>query len=239
MASGQFLSPLSNHREDEYGGSRENRCRFVIEVLKTVRAAAPKCVIELRISGSELSKGGYDLEEGVELCKLLEPYVDMFQISVGVMEDLFIWIIMHPSMFLPDGCNVYLAEAVKKAVKKPVSCVGALGDPDQLEEILSSGKADLVCLARSLVADPELPNKVRDGLTAQIRPCLRCFSCHGLMLKTRNIRCAVNPEIGCEYDVLRQLPAKHPHQVAVVGGGPGGMQAAITAARAGTYRYAL
>ena len=121
----QFLSPLSNHREDEYGGSRENRCRFVIEVLKTVRAAAPKCVIELRISGSELSKGGYDLEEGVALCKLLEPYVDMFQISVGVMEDLFTWIIMHPSMFLPDGCNVYLAEAVKKAVKKPVSCVGA------------------------------------------------------------------------------------------------------------------
>lgn len=229
----QFLSPLSNHRTDAYGGSRENRCRFIIEVLEAVRAAAPKCVIELRISGSELTKEGYDINEGVELCKMLEPYVDMFQISVGVMEDLFTWIIMHPSMFVPDGCNVYLAEAVKHAVKKPVSCVGALGDPEQLEEILASGKADLVCLARSLVADPELPNKVQDGKTSQIRPCLRCFSCHGQMLKTRNIRCAVNPDIGYEYDALRRGPARHRHKIAVVGGGPGGMQAAITAAERG------
>ncbi len=229
----QFLSPLSNHREDEYGGSRENRCRYVIEVLKAVRAAAPKCVIELRISGSELTKGGYDLQEGIALCRLLEPYVDVFQVSVGVMEDLFTWIIMHPSMFVPDGCNVYLAEAIKKAVKKPVSCVGALGDADQLEEILASGKADLVCLARSLVADPELPNKVAEGRISEIRPCLRCFSCHGQMLKTRNIRCTVNPQIGREYDSLREIPARHRHKIAVVGGGPGGMQAAITAAERG------
>lgn len=230
---GQFLSPLSNHREDEYGGSRENRCRFVIEVLKAVRQGAPKCLIEVRISGSELTKGGYDLDEGVELCKLLEPYVDLYNVSAGVMEDLYTWIIMHPSMFLPQGCNVYLAEAVKKAVNKPVSCVGAISDPDKMVEILENGQADLIALGRALVADPDLPNKLKSGKTDEIRRCLRCYSCQGQMMKTRNILCTVNPVIGQEYDAKYRLPAAHKHKVAVIGGGPGGMQAAITCAERG------
>ena len=230
---GQFLSELSNHRTDEYGGSRENRCRYIIEILQAVRAAAPKCLIEIRISGSELTKGGYDINEGVEICKLLEPYVDLVNVSAGVMEDLFTWIIMHPSMFVDHGCNVYLAEAVKKAIKKPVSCVGALNDPDKMEEILQSGKADLIALGRALVADPELPNKIRHNQTDRLRYCLHCFSCHGLMLTTRNIRCTVNPVIGRELECKYRLPAAHKHKVAVIGGGPGGMQAAITAAERG------
>ncbi|MBQ9270276.1 MAG: FAD-dependent oxidoreductase [Oscillospiraceae bacterium] len=230
---GQFLSELSNHRTDEYGGSRENRCRFVIEVLKAVRQGAPKCLVEIRISGSELTKNGYDVNEGVEICKLLEPYVDLFNVSAGVMEDLYTWILMHPSMFVPDGVNVYLAEAVKKAVSKPVSCVGAIGDPDQMESILENGQADLIAMGRALVADPDLPNKVRDGRTDEIRRCLRCFTCQGQMMKTRNIICAVNPVIGQEYDTKYRLPAAHKHKVAVVGGGPGGMQAAITCAERG------
>lgn len=230
---GQFLSELSNHRTDEYGGSRENRCRFVIEVLKAVRQGAPKCLIEIRISGSELTKNGYDLAEGVEICKLLEPYVDLYNISAGVMEDLYTWILMHPSMFVPDGVNVYLAEAVKKAVKKPVSCVGALGDPDQMESILENGQADLIALGRALVADPMLPTKVREGRTDEIRRCLRCFTCQGQMMKSRNIVCTVNPVIGQEYEVKHMLPAARKHKVAVIGGGPGGMQAAITCAERG------
>ena len=230
---GQFLSELSNHRTDEYGGSRENRARFVIEVLKAVRQGAPKCLIEIRISGSELTKNGYDVAEGVEICKLLEPYVDLYNISAGVMEDLYTWILMHPSMFVPDGCNVYLAEAVKKAVKKPVSCVGAIGDPDQMESILENGQADLIAMGRALVADPDLPNKVRDGRTDEIRRCLRCFTCQGQMMKTRNIICCVNPVIGQEYQIKHMLPALHKHKVAVIGGGPGDMQAAITCAERG------
>ena len=230
---GQFLSPLSNHRTDEYGGSTENRARFVIEILQAVRRGAPKCVIEIRISGSELTAKGYDLEEGVALCKVLEPYVDMFNISAGAMEDLFTWIIMHPSMFVPDGCNVYLAEAVKKAVTKPVTCVGAIGDPDHMEEILESGKADLIGLGRALIADPELPNKVRDGKAGDIRRCLRCYSCFGQMMTTTNILCAVNPIIGQELKAEQLQPAARSHRVAVIGGGPGGMQAAITAAERG------
>ena len=230
---GQFLSELSNHRTDEYGGSRENRARFVIEVLKAVRQGAPKCLIEIRIAGSELTKNGYDVAEGVEICKLLEPYVDLYNISAGVMEDLYTWILMHPSMFVPDGCNVYLAEAVKKAVKKPVSCVGAIGDPDQMESILENGQADLIAMGRALVADPDLPNKVRDGRTDEIRRCLRCFTCQGQMMKTRNIICCVNPVIGQEYQIKHMLPALHKHKVAVIGGGPGGMQAAITCAERG------
>ena len=230
---GQFLSELSNHRTDEYGGSRENRCRFVIEVLQAVKKAAPKCLIEIRISGSELTPNGYDLAEGCEICKVLEPYVDMYNVSAGVMEDLFTWIIMHPSMFVEDGCNVYLAEAIKKVVSKPVSCVGALGDPDQMEEIIASGKADMVALGRGLVADPYLPSKVIAGKPEDIRRCLRCYTCQGQMMKTRNIICCVNPVIGQEYDVKYRLPAAHKHKVAVIGGGPGGMQAAITAAERG------
>jgi 2,4-dienoyl-CoA reductase-like NADH-dependent reductase (Old Yellow Enzyme family)/thioredoxin reductase len=229
----EFLSPLSNHRTDEYGGSRENRCRYVIEVLQAVRKAAPRCLIELRISGDEMTEGGYDLAEGVELCKALEPYVDMFNVSAGVMEDLFTWIIMHPSMFLPDGCNVRLAAAIKKAVKKPVSCVGALGDPDQMEKILADGEADLIALGRGLVADPYLPTKVLENRPQDIRRCLRCYTCQGQMMKTRNIVCAVNPVIGQEYQVAHTLPAAHKHKVAVIGGGPGGMQAAITAKERG------
>ena len=230
---GEFLSELSNHRTDEYGGSRENRCRFVIEVLQAVRQGAPKCLIEIRISGAELTEKGYDVEEGAKICKVLEPYVDMFNISAGVMEDLFTWIIMHPSMFVPDGCNVYLAEAVKKVVSKPVSCVGALGDPDQMEEILRSGKADLIALGRGLVADPDLPKKVISGKKEDIRRCLRCYTCQGQMMKSRNIVCSVNPVIGQEFDAKYRLPAARKHRVAVVGGGPGGMQAAITAAERG------
>ena len=230
---GEFLSELSNHRTDEYGGSRENRCRFVIEVLQTVRKAAPKCLIEIRISGSELTRNGYDLAEGVELCKTLEPYVDLYNISAGVMEDLYTWILMHPSMFVPDGCNVYLAEAVKKAVRKPVSCQGALGDPDHMESILENGQADLISLGRALVADPELPNKVAEGRADEVRRCLRCFTCQGQMMKTRNIICCVNPVIGQEYRIQHILPAARKHRVAVVGGGPGGMQAAITCAERG------
>lgn len=230
---GEFLSELSNHRTDEYGGSRENRCRFVIEVLQAVRQGAPKCLIEIRISGSELTEKGYNVEEGAQICKVLEPYVDMFNISAGVMEDLFTWIIMHPSMFVPDGCNVYLSEAVKKVVSKPVSCVGALGDPDQMEEILRSGKADLIALGRGLVADPDLPKKVIAGKKEDIRRCLRCYTCQGQMMKSRNIICSVNPVIGQEFDAKYRLPAARKHRVAVVGGGPSGMQAAITAAERG------
>ena len=230
---GQFLSPLSNHREDEYGGSPENRCRYVIEILQAVRRGAPDCVIDVRISGSELTKKGYDLAGGVELCRILEPWVDMFNISAGVMEDLFTWIIMHPSMFVPDGCNVYLAEAVKKAVNKPVSCVGAIGNPDMMEEILKSDKADLIALGRGLIADPELPNKVMGDRKDEIRRCLRCFSCQGNMMKDGKILCSVNPVIGQEKAVSEYPAPQKKLRIAVVGGGPGGMQAAITAAQRG------
>ena len=106
----------------------------------------------------------------------------------------------------------------------------ALSDPDKMEEILENGQADLIAMGRALVADPDLPNKVRDGRIDEIRRCLRCYSCQGQMMKTRNILCTVNPVIGQEYDAKYRLPAAHKHKVAVIGGGPGGMQAAITCA---------
>ena len=231
----QFMSPLSNFREDEYGGSVENRCRYTIEICQVIKNAAPKLMLDVRISGDEMTEGGYHIDTGVEIAKLLEPYVDSFNVSVGVNENLFTYITMHPSMFLPHGSNVQYAAAVKAAVKKPVACVGGISDPEQMEQIIATGKADLVALARALVADPDLPQKARLGKDEDIRHCLRCFSCHGEMFKTRNIRCAVNPEIGHEYiAMLREsVPPKEVKKVAVIGGGPAGMQAAITAAQRG------
>ena len=231
----QFMSPLSNFRDDEYGGSLENRCRYVIEICQAIKKAAPRLMLDVRISGDELNENGYHIDTGVEIAKILEPYVDSFNVSVGVNEDLFTFIVMHPSMFLEHGCNVKYAAAVKAAVSKPVSCVGGISDADQMEEILQSGQADLVALGRALVADPDLPNKARKGNDEDIRHCLRCYGCQGQMFKTRNIVCAVNPVIGHEYlEMIRQsIPVKEFKKVAVIGGGPAGMQAAITAAQRG------
>lgn len=166
----QFLSPLFNHREDEYGGSLENRCRFAIRVLKSVReAVGPDFLIEFRMSGSEFTEGGYGLEDGVEIAKMIEPYVDIIHVSAGTYQKTFG--ITHPSMFEEHGRNVFLAAEIKKHVSKPVATIGGLNDPEQLEEIIASGKADIVYMARALLADPFLPRKVVENRPEEIVKC--------------------------------------------------------------------
>lgn len=146
-------------RTDEYGGSLENRCRLDIEVLKAVReAVGPFFPIEFRMSGFELVPEGYGLKEGVEIAKMIEPYVDIIHVSAGTYQKSFGD--THPSMFKEHGCNVYLAAEIKKHVSKPAATIGGLNDPAQLEEIIALGKADIVYMARALLADPELPRKV-------------------------------------------------------------------------------
>ena len=136
--------------------------------------------IEIRISGSELSEGGLILEDVIETCRIIENKVDLIHVSAGTFSAIDTITTMHPSMFLPHGCNVYLAEAVKKAVNIPVVTVGGLSDPRQMEGIVRSGKADIVALARGLLADPDLPRKARYGKDKEIVHCLRCFDClHG------------------------------------------------------------
>ena len=228
----QFLSPYFNHRKDGYGGSLENRCRLAIEVLKSVREAVGEGFpIEFRMSGSELFEGGYDLSEGVKIAQMIEPYVDILHVSAGTYQRGFGD--THPSMFKDHGCNVYLAAEIKKHVSVPVATIGGLNDPEQMEEIIASGKADIVYMARALLADPFLPRKVMENKEDQIVKCLRCFTCMAERAMTSTRRCTVNPLIGREMEGCEIHLAPEKKKVLVAGGGPGGLYAAYTAARRG------
>ncbi|MBO4887866.1 MAG: FAD-dependent oxidoreductase [Firmicutes bacterium] len=228
----QFLSPLFNHRTDEYGGSLENRCRLAIEVLKAIREeVGPFFPIEFRMSGAEFVDEGYDIDEGVKIAQMIEPYVDLIHVSAGTYQKTFG--ITHPSMFTEHGRNVFLAAEIKKHVSKPVATIGGLNDPAQMEEIIASGKADVVEMARALLADPFLPNKVLANKADEIVRCLRCFTCMAERAATSTRRCTVNPLIGREMEGDEIYPAPVRKKVLVAGGGPGGLYAAWTAARRG------
>ena len=228
----QFFSPYFNQRTDEYGGSLENRCRFAIDVLKSVRqAVGPKFPIEFRMSGSELFDDGYDLEEGIRIAQQIEPYIDLLHVSAGTYQRGFGD--THPSMFKEHGCNVYLAAEIKKHISIPVATIGGLNSPKQMEEIIAEGKADVVYMARALLADPFLPRKVSENREEEIVKCLRCFTCMAERAATSTRRCTVNPLIGREMEGLEILPAPVKKKVLVAGGGPGGLYAAYTAARRG------
>lgn len=228
----QFFSPYFNQRTDEYGGSLENRCRFAIDVLKSVRqAVGPKFPIEFRMSGSELFDDGYDLEEGIRIAQQIEPYIDLLHVSAGTYQRGFGD--THPSMFKEHGCNVYLAAEIKKHISIPVATIGGLNSPKQMEEIIAEGKADVVYMARALLADPFLPRKVSENREEEIVKCLRCFTCMAERAATSTRRCTVNPLIGREMEGVEILPAPVKKKVLVAGGGPGGLYAAYTAARRG------
>ncbi len=228
----QFISPYFNKREDEYGGSLENRLRFAREILSAIReACGPRFPIELRISGSELFEGGYDLEEGCRIAAALEDLVDLIQVSAGSYQ--FGFSITHPSQFRPHGCNVYLAEEIKKHVSVPVAALGGLSDPDQMEGILADGKADIIVMGRALLADPELPNKIMANEGDSVVKCLRCFVCMAERPVTQTRRCALNPRIGREFEGHAIVPAARSKRVLVVGGGIAGLKAAETAALRG------
>ena len=228
----QFLTPMYNHRTDEYGGSTENRCRFTIEVLKAVRAAVGSGFpIELRLSGAEFVPEGYDLDEGIRIAKILEPYVDLLHVTAGTYQRTFG--ITHPSMFEDHGRNVYLAAEIKKHVSVPVATLGGLTDPEQMEEIIASGQADIVEMGRQLLADPFLPQKVMENRDEEIVHCMRCFVCMSERAATSTRRCAVNPIIGREDEGMEIIPAPVKKRVLIAGGGPGGLYAAYTAARRG------
>ena len=227
----QFLSPLTNKRTDEYGGCLENRARLALEIAGAVRrAVGPGFPIELRFSAMELAEGGITLDDAIAFAKLMESKVDILHVSAGGEPDFGV---THPPMFAEPGCNVKYAAAIKRHVHIPVATVGALGEPEQMEEILASGQADIVCMARALLADPALPKKVEQNRTDEILRCIRCFTCHAERMLTQTRICALNPEIGREYEARFAPPATTSKRVLIAGGGPGGMQAAVTAARRG------
>jgi len=231
----QFLAPGLNTRTDEFGGSLKNRMRFlrlsIEEIKKTCGRMFP---VEVRFSGDDLSDIGMGPEECIEAAKMLDDIVDLFNISCGNHEDHALFCRTHPSAFYPRGVNVYLAAEMKKHLKTPVACVGSLIDPAQMEDIIATGQADIIEIGRGMLADPYIAKKALAGCADDITPCLRCYECFGEGVRNETIKCAVNPIIGQELQQRYLVrPAKEPKKVLIAGGGPGGMQAAITAARRG------
>lgn len=231
----QFLSPVYNKRTDEFGGSLENRARFLLMALDSVRkAVGPRFPIEIRLAGNDLSENGLNEEECIKVAQLVDDKVDLINVSCGNHEDPELFCRTHPSAFYPHGVNVKYAAMIKKYVKTPVTCVGSLQDPAQMEEILATGQADAIELGRALLADPYLPNKALYGKTEDITPCIRCYECFGETTKSQTIKCTVNPVMGEEQAARFVQPkATSKKKVLVAGGGPAGMEAAITAARRG------
>jgi 2,4-dienoyl-CoA reductase-like NADH-dependent reductase (Old Yellow Enzyme family)/NADPH-dependent 2,4-dienoyl-CoA reductase/sulfur reductase-like enzyme len=231
---GQFLSPNMNLRTDEYGGSVENRCRFPIMVVRAIReATGPDFAIEYRLNGDDFFPGGLTIDDAVAACKILEPYVDAFHVSAGVHYSRSSTLITHSLLFEPRGHLVHLAAAVKAAVKLPVITVGGHAEPAEMERIVASGQADIIAIARQTLADPDTIHKAQSGREAEIRRCLRCGYCQAARFTLGTARCSVNPEIGQEESLRFLRRADRPKRVFVAGGGPAGMQAALTAARLG------
>ena len=231
----EFLSPKTNKRIDEYGGDIEKRARFALGLVAAVRKKTdPDYPIVFRLTADEKVEGGFGIEDAITVSKLLEEAgVDAIDIVSGTSETNY-WIV--PNMYMPHGCNADLSQAVKKAVNIPVSVAGNINDPFVAEKILGEEKADFVDLGRALIADPQFPKKVRDGKLDDIRKCLRCVRCKESILKppVGPMVCTVNPAVGREKEFESSLgPAPKRKKVLVIGGGPGGMEAAIIASLRG------
>jgi len=230
----QFISPITNKRTDKWGGSLENRMRFPLLVIEKIRAAVGRQFpIDIRISGTEYAEGGYGLEEGVEIAKMLDGKVDLIHVSAGTQQEEFSAVLMHPGAFQEDMHNGYLAAEIKKHVKTPVMTVGAFNMPDAMEKYLADTGVDAIAMGRALIADPFLPRKVLEGKVEEITPCIRCTECQSGMMKNRVLRCSVNPVIGRECEVFHPQPTYVHKKILIAGGGPAGMQAALEATKRG------
>jgi len=227
----QFLSPLTNKRDDEYGGPLENRMRFGIEVVEKVRAAVgPDYPILFRIAGNDFMEGGHTNREARIFAAELEKVgVDLFNVTGGWHETR----VPQLTMFVPRRGFVYLAEGIKSAVGVPVLASNRINDPEIGEEIIRNGEADMVTMARALIADPELPNKAKNGKAHLIYHCVACNQgCFDNIFQLKPAGCLVNPRAGREGE-LPIRPAEKRKKVLVIGGGPAGMKAACTAAERG------
>ncbi len=226
----QFLSPRTNKRTDEYGGSLENMARFPCEVVRRVRKeVGPDFPIMVRMNGDDYIEGGIKLEHAIEYARMLEDAgVDGFSISSGPFETHHK---QFPGMYQPSGALVPLARAIKKAVKAKIIAVGKI-DAVLGERILDEGSADFIEMCRALMADPDLPNKAKEGRMEDIRPCIFCGHCQGGGTQGSYANCTVNMGMGRELE-YKIDPALRKKKVMVVGGGPAGMEAARTLAERG------
>jgi 2,4-dienoyl-CoA reductase-like NADH-dependent reductase (Old Yellow Enzyme family)/thioredoxin reductase len=235
----QFVSGYTNKRTDNYGGSLENRARFVIETLQAVRQkVGNRLAIEYRISADELVPDGMHEQETIEFVKLIQDKIDLLHVSVGMVGNPKSGPYTIQPTYFPLAMNVPRAERIKKVVQIPVTCVGSIVDLDMAERIIAEGKADIVAMGRAQIADPEIVNKTYYGELQNIRPCVRCISCSERVKNFFPPRCAVNPVIGREIEYKYIRPAEKKKKVVIVGGGPAGMEAALIASSRG-HRVAL
>ena len=234
----QFLSPITNKRTDEFGGSVENRTRFCRMVIDEVRKqVGPFFPIMLRLSADELMEGGNTLEDTLEYLDYLQEEVDIFDVSCGLNGSIQYQI---DANYLPDGWRSYMAKAVKEKFNKPCISMGNVRDPKVAERILADGDADLIGMGRGLIADPAWVNKVATGHECDLRKCISCnVGCAGNRIGVnRPIRCTVNPSV-LEGDVYKKKQVNKNCNVVVIGGGTAGLEAACTAAEVGCNTFLL
>jgi 2,4-dienoyl-CoA reductase-like NADH-dependent reductase (Old Yellow Enzyme family)/thioredoxin reductase len=226
----RFISPCSNKRSDEYGGSLENRMRFILEIIaSSKRKAGSDYPLICRVSADEFMEGGHTLEDTRKLVPMLEPAgVHCLNIGAGWHECRTP--LVH--MSVPRGAFVYLAEESKKVAKVPVIAAYRINDPILADRIIAEGRADIIGMGRALIADPELPNKASEGRLHEIRPCIACGHCLDVIMLGAPLVCAVNPQVGKEAEYT-SVPTAKPKKVFVIGGGPAGMEAAAGAAERG------
>ena len=227
-----FLSPYSNRRSDDYGGSVEARTRLPREIIEAMRRELGREVpIIARLSVDDFVEGGVTLPDGRRMAQILEGAgVDSIDVTAGMPETMYI---IGPPMALQKGFLVPHARAIKDAVRIPVAVVGRINEPVLAEQILRDGSADFISIGRPLLADPEFANKARDGRTDDIRPCIACNEgCFQRLYSQLDVSCVVNPRVGREA-MYPDVPASKSRRVLVAGGGPGGMMAALTAAARG------
>ncbi len=229
-----FFSPVANHRTDQYGGSLDNRMRFTLTLLRRLReTVGPKMGIELRISVHEYVDGCPTPEETTAFLVRAQEYLDGVHFSGGSIYSNESGKYAEPSYMDERNQNVERAAAIRRHLSMPVTVVGNIPGIEAAEEIIATGKADLVAMARNLIADMELPLKAYRGHPEDIRPCLHCNFCSTFSMRGVEIRCAVNPLVGQEHMTGRIAKADVAKKVMIVGGGPAGMTAAQTAAQRG------
>lgn len=230
----QFLSPLTNFRDDSYGGSLENRMRFCLEVIGAVRkAVGPTFTLGVRLNADEMHpKGGLTLEDAKEIAVCLEAagQLDFMDLSLGTFYNLFL---VEGSMHTPLAYTVPLSAGIRSVIDLPVFCTNRINDPHLAEKILEDGQADMIGMVRALICDPELPNKAREGRSDDIRHCIACNQgCIARMGLGFRLGCLQNPAVGLEeklgVDTIRR--ADTPKKVVVIGGGPAGLEVARVAA---------
>jgi len=227
----QFLSNFSNIREDEYGGDVAGRTRFAREIVEEVCQRIDNALpVSFKISAEEYVDGGLTTKESIEILKILiKAGIDLVQVSAG--NDVTPEWISQP-MFMEKACLVDSACRIKKALDIPVMTVGRINDPQIADEIIRQEKADLVCIGRGLLADPEMPLKAKSGRLDEIRTCIACNTCMQSIFKKGRIECLVNPMLGREEE-MAFIQTDKPKKVMVIGGGPGGLNVAWVAAKRG------